>query len=142
LTIKERKGDDIEDNYNRVKYQTAAKNVLQAERSDKYTREEPSDDCYRLQERSWKLNEKRRRERNQQIEKKDSIVKIETANKNVFQTERSEKEKRAEPADDFDRRQEPSFEHQGEKETRAEPAYTENNRVTILTGANNLPLNK
>jgi hypothetical protein len=28
LTIKERKGYDIEDNYNSVKYQTAAKNVL------------------------------------------------------------------------------------------------------------------
>jgi hypothetical protein len=43
LTIKERKGDEIEDNYNRVKYQTAAKKVLQAERSDKETRAEPAD---------------------------------------------------------------------------------------------------
>jgi hypothetical protein len=93
------------------------------------------------QERSWKLKEKRRREQNQQIEKKYNRLKIETADKNVFQTERSEKEKRAEPSDDLDRRQEPSFEHQGEKETRAEPSYTENNKVTILTGAKNLPLN-
>jgi hypothetical protein len=69
LTIKERKGDEIEDNYNRVKYPTSAKNVLQAERSDKETREEPADDFDRRQERPWKLKEKRRRELNQQIEK-------------------------------------------------------------------------
>jgi hypothetical protein len=50
LTIKERKGDEIEDNYNSVKYQTAAKNVLQGERSDKETREEPADDFNRRQE--------------------------------------------------------------------------------------------
>jgi hypothetical protein len=68
LTIKERKGDEIEDNYNSVKYQTAAKNVLQGEGSDKETREELADDSDRRQERSWKLKEKRRRERNQQIE--------------------------------------------------------------------------
>jgi hypothetical protein len=41
------------------------------------------------------IKEKRRRERNQQIEKKDNRVKIETAAKNILQTERSEKEKRA-----------------------------------------------
>jgi hypothetical protein len=44
LTIKERKGDEIEDNNNSVKYKTPAKNVLQAERSDKQTREEGADD--------------------------------------------------------------------------------------------------
>jgi hypothetical protein len=44
LTIKERKGDKIEDNNNSVKYKTTAKNVLQAERSDKETIEEGSDD--------------------------------------------------------------------------------------------------
>jgi hypothetical protein len=38
-----------------------------------------------------------------------------------------------EPADDFDRRQEPSFEHKGEKETREEPSDTEDNRVKIHT---------
>jgi hypothetical protein len=68
LAIKERKGDEIEDNYNSVKYQTAAKNVLQAERSDKETREEGADDFNRRRERSWKLKEKRRRDRNQQIQ--------------------------------------------------------------------------
>jgi hypothetical protein len=96
-------------------YQTSAKNVLQAERGDKKTIEEPADDFDRRQEHSRKLKEKRRREWNHQIEKKDNRVKIETADKNVFQTERSEKEKGAEPADDFDRRQKPSFEHQGER---------------------------
>jgi hypothetical protein len=59
LTIKERKGDEIEDNYNSLKCQTAAKNFLQGERSDKETREEPADDFDRRQERSWKLKEKR-----------------------------------------------------------------------------------
>jgi hypothetical protein len=44
LTIKERKGDEIEDNNNSVKYKTPAKNVLQAERSDTETREEGPDD--------------------------------------------------------------------------------------------------
>jgi protein subunit release factor A len=44
LTIKERKGDEIEDNNNSVKYKTPAKNVLRAERSDKETREEGADD--------------------------------------------------------------------------------------------------
>jgi hypothetical protein len=43
LTIKERKGEEIEDNNNSVKYYTPAKNVLQAERSDKETREEAAD---------------------------------------------------------------------------------------------------
>jgi hypothetical protein len=60
LTINERKGDEIEDNYNSEKYQTAAKNILQAERSDKETREEGADDFNRRQERSWKLKDKRR----------------------------------------------------------------------------------
>jgi hypothetical protein len=31
------------------------------------------------------------------------------------------KEKRRQYSDDFDRRQEPSFQHKGEKETKAEP---------------------
>jgi hypothetical protein len=75
------------------------------------------------------------------MEKKDNRVKIETADKNIFQTERSEKKKRAEPADDFDRCQEPSFVHKGEKEAISEPTYTEDNRVMILTGTKNLPLN-
>jgi hypothetical protein len=44
LTIKERKGDEIEDSNNSVKYKTPTKNVLQAERSDKETREEGADD--------------------------------------------------------------------------------------------------
>jgi hypothetical protein len=44
LTIKERKGDNIEDNNNSVKYKTPAKNVLQAERSDKETIEEGEKD--------------------------------------------------------------------------------------------------
>jgi hypothetical protein len=44
LTIRERKGDEIEDNNNSVKYKTPAKNALQAERSDKETIEEGADD--------------------------------------------------------------------------------------------------
>jgi protein subunit release factor A len=44
LTIKERKGDEVEDNNISVKYMTPAKNVLQAEMSDKETREEGADD--------------------------------------------------------------------------------------------------
>jgi hypothetical protein len=44
LTKKERKGDEIEDNNNSVKYKTPTKNVLRAERSDKETIEEGADD--------------------------------------------------------------------------------------------------
>jgi hypothetical protein len=46
LTIKERKGDEIEDNNNSLKYKPPAKNVLQEERSDKETREEGADDYH------------------------------------------------------------------------------------------------
>jgi hypothetical protein len=86
------------------------------------------------------IREQSRRERNQQIEKKDNRVKIQTAAKNVLQTERSEKEMRAEPADDFDRSQEPSFEHKGENETRSEAADIEDNIVKIQKAVKNVLL--